>query len=1024
MDCLIRTVSIKLPSLLTITTDGNLQIVSVYLNSDNVDISADTPVSSGIANKPVSSLSLPQVIDTSINSPSTNPISVEQKTERNVESAKMPESNINIAKPHTINLTNFLGSANIDTDAPDDDLRKDDVLQKEDVFHKTDEWTKVQKGNKHSTPGCSGDAVSKRSGGIMTQNMFGNFASAHVDDDEDDNGNHGIAFTQERGDTPRTPTSDDVSRMSSNTSNRHRDVNSLTPKEFHTIVDRELKRLRNKSDTLMLKHKASVKDTCNGYLIQMNETFTDLTEEFENDFLERKDEFAKALETERNRLDKDIVEMQYQRGLLKDFHKLLEGTKSNMESDFLKRIESKLDARVKAMLDDETHKNSSFRETLNQDIDYLRCDIHDMQQFIPTDESHPKKNIFQDMNDLAVTQSSLIDRISKLEDALKTKETTHSEKDAPSTSKPKKRLFENVRLDDYDEGPNDDGPNNRYGLRPLLPYPVESRVRYKFLSGHGSQQGQECYILSYDDREDDRWYKAATMSNTMVSFPESCITEVIQLPQTPQSCATTQHHQSPPVQMSYNHNGSPIRPPPYLRDQNDNNTGYHRDNRHLHEDDFVVLMGDDGRTKVTKRVKETQLTSFDKAPDRIVVLNTKNAKEFYNSLRLVISPYNIPLVDWSQITDALNILDLDPAKTGNYVSARQVMARALYRFFDRHKEEIFDSTTHFGDSLVIFEKSLDGIGFLSDFVALTHPNVVKSAYHSNTTIETLTSPTYSAKTGLFTFLRNCEKYFEENPGKTFLFQTKFVKESLATDKRFADVLTTLISRMHPYIEKNTGYLPPELQLSRLSSFFQVNMTPDALASVCRPDNADTNTTINAVQHSRGRHNSRPHEHQRKKFHKPKDRVLVEDVTDDEGEPSGKTKLCGGCGGYGHTEEECKAIGKIIHINEWLKTLSSTQRRQFLQAYRKDKFETHQRYLAGLKSRKRLKLKINRLQYDASHSIGIQHYDADLNDQIEKEIQMAKEKEPNIDFGSADPTYCDLNEMEPDFNDVPTDIDLE
>ena len=85
MDCLIRTVSIKLPSLLTITTDGNLQIVSVYLNSDNVDISADTPVSSGIANKPVSSLSLPQVIDTSINSPSTNPISVEQKTERPTE---------------------------------------------------------------------------------------------------------------------------------------------------------------------------------------------------------------------------------------------------------------------------------------------------------------------------------------------------------------------------------------------------------------------------------------------------------------------------------------------------------------------------------------------------------------------------------------------------------------------------------------------------------------------------------------------------------------------------------------------------------------------------------------------------------------------------------------------------------------------------------------------------------------------------------------------------------------------------
>ena len=29
-----------------------------------------------------------------------------------------------------------------------------------------------------------------------------------------------------------------------------------------------------------------------------------------------------------------------------------------------------------------------------------------MQQFIPTDESHPKRNIFQDMNDLAVTSNN------------------------------------------------------------------------------------------------------------------------------------------------------------------------------------------------------------------------------------------------------------------------------------------------------------------------------------------------------------------------------------------------------------------------------------------------------------------------------------------------------------------------------------------------------------------------------------------------------------------------------------------
>ena len=417
MDCLVRTVSIKLPSLLKITTDGNLQIVRIYLDSDDDNSPADTPVSSGCpANKPFSSIPLPQVINTTINSPSSNLISVGQKTEltsdniqmtesnivgqkkeRKSDSMEKPVSNIKNAKQHAINLKNFLGSEEIDDDAHDDDLQQEDVLQKEDVvFHKPDEWTTVQRGHKHSTPGSPGDTMSKYNGRIMNQNMFENFASDHVDDNDDDNGNHGIAFTQ------RSPTSDDVSRMSSNTSYRHRDVNSLTHKQCYTIVDRELKRLRNKSDTLMLKHKASVKDTCNGYLIKMNETFADLTEDFENDFLERKDNFVQVMETEQKRLDDDIAEMQYQRGLLKDFHKLLEGTKSNMESDFIKQINSKLDARVTVMLNDEAQKNSSFRQSLDQDIDHLRCDIHDIQKFIPSDESHSKKNIFQDMNDLAV----------------------------------------------------------------------------------------------------------------------------------------------------------------------------------------------------------------------------------------------------------------------------------------------------------------------------------------------------------------------------------------------------------------------------------------------------------------------------------------------------------------------------------------------------------------------------------------------------------------------------------------------
>ena len=438
----------------------------------------------------------------------------------------------------------------------------------------------------------------------------------------------------------------------------------------------------------------------------MKETYSDLMEECEHDYLERKDEIAKKMEMEKERLDKDITEMRYQRQGLHEFQKLLEGTATNIESDFIKRIETKLEARVTTMLDDEKHKNSGYGDSFNQDIDYLRCDLHDLQQIIPSVDTIDRIDNLITTEELNRTEierlssisNTLLDRVYALEQELKneksnsTSNTTGGHPNKKLEEKPKKQLFENVNLNRHHiDGHRDDQPGHPYGLKSLLPYPEESRVQYKFLNG--TQQGQECYILSSADREDDtRWYNAITNNNTIVSFPESCVTEVIKIPQTANTTASIQHHSSPlhqapsvgsPAANPYG-TRSPFQPAPYLREHPDQ-TNFGREYR-LHEDEFTYFVGGTGTTKVTKRVKENQLTSFDKAPDRIVVLPTRNGKEFYNSLRrLVISPYNIPLVDWwSQITDAKNILDLDPFDTGNYESARQVMARALYRDFRPH----------------------------------------------------------------------------------------------------------------------------------------------------------------------------------------------------------------------------------------------------------------------------------------------------------------------------------------------------
>ena len=61
----------------------------------------------------------------------------------------------------------------------------------------------------------------------------------------------------------------------------------MTQKEVHTIVNRELKRIQSKGETMMLWHKKSIKDTCEGYLIQLKETYSDLIDECKHDFLER-----------------------------------------------------------------------------------------------------------------------------------------------------------------------------------------------------------------------------------------------------------------------------------------------------------------------------------------------------------------------------------------------------------------------------------------------------------------------------------------------------------------------------------------------------------------------------------------------------------------------------------------------------------------------------------------------------------------------------------------------------------------
>ena len=341
------------------------------------------------------------------------------------------------------------------------DLKEDDNIQ---VVHndKNEKWVTAVKGRKHVISSSSEQFQNKLVHTSTNQNSLFSTLALNDDIDDDDNEDNFVYTKERRSSSQRSShNTDDISRVSSNTSYRHRDINSMTQKQVHTIVNRKLKRIRSKGETMMLRHKKSIKDTCEGYLIQLKETYSDLIDECEHDFLERKNEISNQMEMEKDELKKDITEMRFQRTSLQQFQNLLEGTKTNIESDFIKRIEDKIKASVTTILDDEQEKNSGYHKSFNQDIDQLRCDFYDLQKNVPPDDALDKINnlvIADDANRkeidrLSTLSGTLLDRLTALETEIKQKATVDSSTshlDDTMKEQPKKRLFQNVNLDNMD----------------------------------------------------------------------------------------------------------------------------------------------------------------------------------------------------------------------------------------------------------------------------------------------------------------------------------------------------------------------------------------------------------------------------------------------------------------------------------------------------------------------------------------------------------------------------------------------
>ena len=202
--------------------------------------------------------------------------------------------------------------------------------------------------------------------------------------------------------------------------------------------------------------------------------------------------------------------------------------------------------------------------------------------------------------------------------------------------------------------------------------PAQTKVRVKLTP---QTSAQVCYLMDRTVNPNGSFqYVATTLANDIISFNHDRIIEVV--------ISFPHMHGSPKLSPPR----QPFSPPhTFHEDANINHHSSFNGFRGLREDEFSVQ---EANEKVIRKVKEYDLLSVTTLPGRLVPLSSSNGQEFYSALRLELASYNIPLVDWNNICSVEDIVDLYPSATGNLVSAKRLMARALYKFLDNHKETL------------------------------------------------------------------------------------------------------------------------------------------------------------------------------------------------------------------------------------------------------------------------------------------------------------------------------------------------
>ena len=252
------------------------------------------------------------------------------------------------------------------------------------------------------------------------------------------------------------------------------------------------------------------------------------------------------------------------------------------------------------------------------------------------------------------------------------------------------------------------------------------------------------------------------------------------------------------------------------------------------------------------------------------------------------------------------------------------------------------------------------------------------------------------------------------------------------DKRSENLIMELqqrIEHLETAIQQasdGSGFVPTCLQLQgdAFKEWFFEFFTKEEKELATQPCRKEcTGIQINAAREYVDRnYKSSTFQRQDKSKYGPRTKTTkVEDVTDEPARdiPTQNRRQCSACKKF-HSTDQCPLKGPIIRLLDWIERLKPSTKEKIKEDYIQDRKTVHERYMNGMKSRRRVRAVICdlRQQYD-NQITGTNPNELDRRFEIERDaiIKIARIDHPDLFYGSLDDELEDflepILEMDPD-----------